>query len=158
MFSFIRVYMCWCHFTTIKYSWRQKFIAGSKGCCFAGPDHVCGCKNMDCETFLWELKRGHWGRGGREKAHTLPEFHLFSGLSVMGGLLTIFHSSLGMHPSLWPSIQGVARGSPTWAPWRYFAKATRVIGEREEVRGTQHLWECVQLWWAETLYGLRVLL
>ena len=40
---------------------------------------------------------------------------------------------------LYPTLQGVARGSPTWGPWSYFAKATRVIGERDEGRGSQHL-------------------
>ena len=37
-----------------------------------------------------------------------------------------------------PLFRGWPRGSPTWEPWSYFAKATRVIGERDEGRGSQH--------------------
>jgi hypothetical protein len=43
------------------------------------------------------------------------------------------HSSLGGHSSN-PTIQGVAKGQPclgTPRPLSYFAKATRVVGERE---------------------------
>ena len=33
-----------------------------------------------------------------------------------------------------PLFRGWPRGSPTWEPQSYFAKATRVIGERDEGR------------------------
>ena len=46
-----------------------------------------------------ELKRGPWGRRGG-KTHTPPEFHLCSGLSGVGGLLSTFQSSPGGHLSL----------------------------------------------------------
>ena len=81
-----------------------------------------------------------------------------SGLSGTWVLLSNFHSSLGGHLSLWPTLSEVARGNSTWESWSYFAKATGFMGERDEGRGSQHLQECVQPWWAETLYGLRALL
>ena len=101
--------------------------------------HFCLSVSRTC----WELKKSPWEEGGG-KAHTLPEFYLFSGLSGVGGLLSTLHISPGEHLSLWPTLQGVARGSPTWGPQSYFAKAIRVIGERDEGRGSQHLWKWVQ--------------
>jgi hypothetical protein len=87
----------------------------------------------------WELKKkgGTRGRGGGE-THASPEFHLFSGLSGVGELPYTVHSSLGGHSVSDPLFRGWPRGSPTWGPRSYFAN-TRVIGERDEGRGSQHL-------------------
>jgi hypothetical protein len=75
------------------------------------------------------------GRGGRGRPTPRQSFTcLFSGLSGIGGLLSTFHSSTGGHLSLWPTLQGVARGSPTWDSQSYFAKAIRLMGERDEGR------------------------
>ena len=57
----------------------------------------------------WELKGGPGEERKGGKAHTLPEFHLFSGQSGVGGLLSTFHSSLGGHSSIplfrgWPGV------------------------------------------------------
>jgi hypothetical protein len=45
-------------------------------------------------------KKGALGKRGKGKTHTPPEFHLCSGQSGMGGLLSTFHSSPGGHLSL----------------------------------------------------------
>jgi hypothetical protein len=79
-----------------------------------------------------------WGRGGKGK----PIPHQSSTYSLVS------QASEGCHtPSTqpWVGIQasyslfrGWPRGSPTWDSWSYFAKATRVMGERDEGRGSQH--------------------
>jgi hypothetical protein len=107
---------------------------------------------------MWELKKGVQGKRGKGKSLTPPEFHLFSGLSGMGGLL----HTLSTHP--WVGIplsysSGGGQGATLPGdPRRYLAKAIGVMGERDKGRGSQHLPECAQPWWAETLYGLRALL
>ena len=83
-------------------------------------------------------KKGPLGRGGKEKTHTLPEFYLFSGLSGVGGLLSIYlplisgwafkpltHSLGGGQGAALPGIPGATL-------------LTRVMGERDERRGSQH--------------------
>ena len=66
----------------------------------ACPNHSLGLPVVGKEYIYMELKRDPWRREGREKAHTLPEFHLFSGQSGMGGLLSTFHSFPGGHSIL----------------------------------------------------------
>jgi hypothetical protein len=77
---------------------------------------------------VWELKkRGSWGSGG--KAHAPPDFHLSSGQSGMGGLLP----TLSTHPWMGIPLSHFSVGGQGAAlpgdPQRYFAKATRVMGE-----------------------------
>jgi hypothetical protein len=50
---------------------------------------------LNANIFLLGTKKGGLGKRGKGKTHTPPEFHLFSGLSGMGGLLSTFHSSPG---------------------------------------------------------------
>jgi len=40
-----------------------------------------------------------------------------------------------------PLFRGWPRGNPTWEPWNYFAKATSVIGERDEGREVPNTFE-----------------
>jgi hypothetical protein len=88
----------------------------------ACPNHSLGLPVVGKEYIYMELKRDPWRREGREKAHTPPEFHLFFGQSVMGGLPYTFHSSLSGHYFI-PLFRGWPRGSPTWDSWSYLAKA-----------------------------------
>jgi hypothetical protein len=54
---------------------------------------------------------GGLGKRGKGKAHTLPEFHLFSGQSGMGGLLSTYPLIPGW-AFLYPNLQGMAKGQP----------------------------------------------
>jgi hypothetical protein len=45
---------------------------------------------------LLGTKKGHRGCPGEGETHTLPEFHLFSGQSGMGGLLPSTHPRVGI--------------------------------------------------------------
>jgi hypothetical protein len=93
-------------------------------------------------------KRGSEGPWGRTEGKICPHptrVSLFSGQSGMGGLL----STLSTHP--WVGIplshssgggQGAALPGDPPLPRSYFAKATRVVREREEGRSSQHLPEC----------------
>jgi hypothetical protein len=64
-----------------------------------------------------ETIKGPRGKGG--KTHALPEFYLCSGQADVGDS---FHSAPHGHPSLWPTLGGWTRGSPTWEPRGYFLK------------------------------------
>jgi hypothetical protein len=94
------------------------------------------------EFSCWELnKRGAQGGsrdgGGREKMPTpCQSFPIL--WSVRCGMAAIYsiHSSLGGHSSI-PLFRGWPRSSPACGPWSYFAKATRVIGERDKGRSFQ---------------------
>ena len=95
-------------------------------------------------TSLWEenfcgnkIKGGPGEEGEGEDPHPARVPPIL--WSVRHGRAAIYpiHSSLGGHSSI-PLFRGWPRGSPTWEPQSYFAKATRVIGERDEGRGSQH--------------------
>ena len=47
-------------------------------------------------TALLGTKKGGPGEEGEGETHTLPEFHLFSGQSGMGGLLPSTHPRVGI--------------------------------------------------------------
>jgi hypothetical protein len=95
--------------------------------------------------FCWEQnKRGRGARGalGKNRRKKMPTSRKTFPIlwSVRCGRAAIYpiHSSLGGHSSI-PFFRGWSRGSPAWGPpWSYFAKATRVVGEREEGRSSQH--------------------
>ena len=57
-------------------------------------------KALAGNPFLLGTKKGAQEKRGKGKTHTPPEFHLFSGQSGVGGLLSTFHSSPGGHLSL----------------------------------------------------------
>jgi hypothetical protein len=84
-----------------------------------------------------KIRGGAGEEGGREKAHTLPEFHLFSGQSGVGGLLTTFHSSLGGH-SFIPLFRGWPGAALPGDPGATLLKPPGLLerGMREEVPNT----------------------
>ena len=85
-----------------------------------------------------EKKRGTLGSKGKGKPHLARVLPILWSVR-RGRAACTFHSSLGGNLSLRPILQGVvARGSPTWESQSYFAKATGVMGERDEGRGSQH--------------------
>jgi hypothetical protein len=63
-------------------------------------------------TALLGTKKGGPGEEGEGETHTLPEFHLFSGQSGVGGLLSTFHSSPGGHLSPLTHSSGGGKGKP----------------------------------------------
>jgi hypothetical protein len=76
------------------------------------------------------LEMGVW------KTHTLPEFTYSLVSQAWESCYTLStHPWLGIQASD-PIFTGWPRGSSTWGPRSYFAKATRIIGERDEGRGS----------------------
>jgi hypothetical protein len=104
---------------------------------------------------------GPWGRREGQRCRHPARFSLFSGQSGVGGLLSTLstHPWVGIPPSH-SSGGGQGAALPGDHPRSYFAKATRVVGEREEGRSSQHWPECpAELEGAEQrLYGFRALL
>jgi hypothetical protein len=77
---------------------------------------------------------GPWGGVEGKRCPHPARVSLFSGKSVVGGML----STLSTHPwwaFLYPTLQRMVKGHPclgTPSLQSYFAKATRVLGEREK--------------------------
>ena len=88
-----------------------------------------------------------WGRGpggtGEEQkekdAHAPSEFP-FSLVSQAWEGCYLPYPLIPGWTFLYPTLQGVVKGQPCWGatPQSYFAKATRVVEEREEGRSSQH--------------------
>jgi hypothetical protein len=76
-----------------------------------------------------------WGRGDPHPTRVLPI--LWSVRCEKAAIYLPLIPGWASKP-LTHSWGGVARGSPTWDSWSYFAKATGVIGERDEGKGSQH--------------------
>jgi hypothetical protein len=87
--------------------------------------------------YCWELIRGPWRRRGRGR----PTPHQNSTYSLVsqvweGCYLPSTHPGWASKPLTHSS--GVAKGSATWESLSYLAKATGVMGELDEGRGSQH--------------------
>ena len=84
------------------------------------------------------MRKGDPGEEGKEKAHTLPEFYLFSGQSCMGEMLTTYLLIPGW-AFLYLTLQGVVKGQPCLgSPRATLLKPPGLWerGKREEVPNT----------------------
>jgi hypothetical protein len=81
------------------------------------------------------MKKGGWGRIEGKICPHPARVSVFSGQSGMGGLLST-HPWLGIPLS--HSAEGGQGAALPVPPPSYFAKATRIVGEREEGRSYQH--------------------
>jgi hypothetical protein len=90
-----------------------------------------------------KIKKGEgaWGPGEELKekdAHTPPEFP-YSLVSQAWEGCYLPYSLIPGWSFLYPTLQGVAKGQLCLGTLQsYFTKATRVVGEREEGRSSQH--------------------
>jgi hypothetical protein len=98
--------------------------------------YLPGLSCYNSVLLCWEQSKKGAPRGpGEERkegyAHTLPEFPYSLVSQAWEGCYLAYPLIPGW-AFLYPTLQGVAKGKPCLGnPRRYFAKATRVVGERE---------------------------